>query len=60
MGPYLRVLIGEYVWHVKGVSQRKDKRLEWTSVEVEKNHKNCDSYLHFGPCVRLTGIFFPA
>ena len=35
----LRVPIGEHVWRIKGISQRKHERLEWTSVEVEKNIK---------------------
>jgi len=60
MGMSLCIPIGELVWHIKGVSQRKHERLEWTSVEVEKNHKNCDSYHHFGPRVRLACLFFPA
>jgi hypothetical protein len=60
MGLSLCIPIGELVWHFKGVSQRKHKRLEWTSVEVEKNHKNCDSYHLFWPRVRLARLFFPA
>ena len=60
MGLSLCVLIGEHVWHVKGVARHKHQRLEWTSVEVKKIHKNCDSYHHFGSCVWLARLFLPA
>ena len=54
---FVCISIGKLQWHIKGVSQRKQKRQEWTSVEVEENNKNCHSYHHISFWLWLTRLF---